>query len=90
MYFNLLSEGLQKKIWQIAQNSSQPNVSEEQLNLLPIVLPPKELLNKYNEKFSCYFKRIVSNNIENQQLSKLRNFLLPLLMNGQVTVNPEH
>lgn len=90
LYFNLLSGGIQKKIWQIAQNSSQPNVSEEQLKLLPIVLPPQELINKYNKKFSCYFKRIVNNNMENQHLSKLRNFLLPLLMNGQVIISSAH
>ena len=86
LYFNLLSDGIQKKIWQIAQNSSQPNVSEEQLNSLSIVLPPKDLLNRYNKISSFSFEQIVNNNIENQQLSKLRDFLLPLLMNGQVSV----
>ena len=86
LYFNLLSEGIQNKIWQIGQNSSQPNISEEQLKILPIVLPPKELLDKYNKIFSSYFRKIVNNNIENQQLSILREFLLPMLINGQVTI----
>lgn len=86
LYFNLLSEGIQNKIWQIGQNSSQPNISEEQLKRLPIVLPPEELLNKYNEIFSHSFAKIVNNNIENQQLTKIRDFLLPMLMNGQVTI----
>ena len=86
LYFNLLSEGIQNKIWQIGQNSSQPNIIEEQLKQLPIVLPPKELLNKYNKISSHSFAKIVNNNIENQQLSKLRDFLLPMLMNGQVTI----
>ena len=86
LYFNLLSEGIQNKIWQIGQNSSQPNISEEQLKQLPIVLPPNELLNKYNKIFSSSFKRIVNNNIENQLLSKLRDFILPMLMNGQITI----
>ena len=30
-------------------------------------------------------RKIINNNNENQELASLRNFLLPLLMNGQVT-----
>jgi len=32
------------------------------------------------------YKKMVANNQQNKELTALRNFLLPLLINGQVTV----
>ena len=87
LYFNLLEEAIQNKIWQIAQNSSQPNISEAQLKALPIVIPDNKLLQKYNLMQSNVFQTIIKNKIENQELTELRDFLLPMLMNGQVTVS---
>jgi type I restriction enzyme S subunit len=41
---------------------------------------------KFNDSFS--FKEVIANNInENQKLTELRDWLLPMLMNGQVKVN---
>ncbi len=37
-------------------------------------------------KLSPILKTIVSNNQQNLELTKLRDWLLPMLMNGQVTV----
>ncbi len=43
------------------------------------------VVKKYNE--ILYFKEIISKNIlENQKLAELRDWLLPMLMNGQVSV----
>ena len=45
----------------------------------------KEIINKFNSQL--YFKEIISHNIiENQKLAELRDWLLPMLMNGQVKV----
>jgi len=52
-----------------------------------IVIPPKELIKSFNEKVSSVYDKIGSNLIENQKLTELRDWLLPMLMNGQVTVN---
>jgi type I restriction enzyme S subunit len=37
--------------------------------------------------FDPLVSKIISNRLENQQLAELRDWLLPMLMNGQVTVN---
>ena len=37
--------------------------------------------------FDSILEKIISNRIEIQQLSEIRDFLLPMLMNGQVVVN---
>lgn len=51
-----------------------------------IPLPPIRLLNKYSEFRKDVDKKIALAIIENKNLSKLRDWLLPMLMNGQVTV----
>jgi type I restriction enzyme, S subunit len=49
-------------------------------------LPPAELLKKFNEFYLPIAKRIYMTVKENQNLSQLRDWLLPMLMNGQVKV----
>lgn len=75
-----------EKIFQLATGAAQPNISAEQLDSLPLINPNSKLINTYNSKLeSCYEK--ISNNIkENQKLEELRDWLLPMLMNGQVKV----
>lgn len=51
-----------------------------------ILIPKKEISNEFDEFVkSCYIK-IYNNQKQNQELSALRDWLLPMLMNGQVKV----
>jgi type I restriction enzyme S subunit len=52
-----------------------------------IELPPKELLKKYDSLFQPIANRIYKTAIENKKLTELRDWLLPMLMNGQVKVS---
>jgi type I restriction enzyme S subunit len=52
-----------------------------------IEMPPKELLQKYDALYQPIAQRIYKTAIENQKLTKLRDWLLPMLMNGQVKVS---
>jgi type I restriction enzyme S subunit len=45
-----------------------------------------EIAAQFGEKVSPLLKRLILNQQENQQLAQLRDWLLPLLMNGQVKV----
>ena len=51
-----------------------------------IPLPPVELLNKYSLLKQNFDEKISQSIKENIKLSNLRDWLVPLLMNGQVTV----
>ena len=51
-----------------------------------MVVPPEEVLKKYDSMCNPMIDKMVNNFAENQKLSELRDFLLPMLMNGQVTV----
>jgi len=49
-------------------------------------LPPKGLMKEFSLLRESIIKKRTINTIENQQLTQLRDWLLPMLMNGQVTV----
>lgn len=49
-----------------------------------------DLIQKYGSTIDPLLKNIVSKRIENQHLTALRDWLLPMLMNGQVTVRQAH
>jgi type I restriction enzyme S subunit len=52
-----------------------------------ITIPPTKLLENFNKIVFPLFSTIIKNRQENANLTQLRDFLLPLLMNGQVSVN---
>ena len=45
------------------------------------------LIKKYNEITFSIFEKLENLKLENQKLTELRDWLLPMLMNGQVKVN---
>ncbi len=51
-----------------------------------IIIPSEEIALKYEKMVKTYFDIIRQNIFENQELSSLRDWLLPMLMNGQVSV----
>lgn len=67
-------------------DSAVPGLNREAALGLSIVNAPLELISKYHEHAVTWFdkKKIIME--ENNNLVKLRDWLLPLLMNGQVAV----
>ena len=51
-----------------------------------VTLPDKNIAEKFESIVSSFYKIRRSNIEQNQHLSSLRDWLLPMLMNGQVTV----
>ncbi|EAX8474833.1 restriction endonuclease subunit S [Salmonella enterica] len=62
------------------------SITKDDLHSLSVVYPQSDLLKKYDDIVSGYNKMIFVRSLENQDLTKFRDWLLPLLMNGQVTV----
>ncbi|WP_417591082.1 restriction endonuclease subunit S [Owenweeksia hongkongensis] len=52
----------------------------------PLLIPSQDHLDKFNSIVRPIYGKIHSNNQENQELASLRDWLLPMLMNGQVKV----
>ena len=63
------------------------NVSQDTLSNLIVPIPPKEILGKFNQIVSQTFELFHENLKETSRLVKLRDWLLPLLMNGQATID---
>ncbi|MFM6832867.1 MAG: restriction endonuclease subunit S [Dolichospermum sp.] len=62
------------------------SITKDDLFNLKLVYPDKEHLKKYELIVSKYNQLILNNHLQNQQLTQLRDWLLPMLMNGQITV----
>lgn len=67
-----------------SRKTTMGHITTDHLNQSKIVLPPNSMVEKYDNIVSSLFEQITKLAEENQQLASLRDFLLPLLMNGQV------
>lgn len=83
---SLNQEYFREQVFTLASGAAQPNISNTQIDNIPLVIPNKKLTNDYNLKLVSTYKTILNNQLQNQQLTQLRDWLLPMLMNGQVTV----
>lgn len=70
-----------------ATGSTQKGIINESICNIPLVIPNKEILFDFTTKIVSLYKNIYKNQRENHELIQLRDFLLPLLMTGQVKVN---
>jgi type I restriction enzyme S subunit len=71
------------------QNVSRTTVghlSDKDLKRLFVINPIKSGTFNPKETFDSMLSKIISNRIQNQELASLRDWLLPMLMNGQVSV----
>jgi len=77
-----------KAITQYATGSTFKEISGGVLKTVKIVLPDPDISIKYEQTTKGIFERQNILELENKKLTKLRDWLLPMLMNGQVTVTP--
>ncbi len=68
----------------IITGSGQPQITRTNLETLKFVLPPETILIQFNDIICSLFEKKHALCIENQRLTSLRDWLLPMLMNGQV------
>jgi type I restriction enzyme S subunit len=62
------------------------HLSADDINSLYILTPDLPLQKKITEMFDSFLEKMCKTKKENIELAKLRDWLLPMLMNGQVTV----
>jgi type I restriction enzyme S subunit len=84
----LSSEELQYYFIANATSSGgQANISPELINNAEIILPPNEVLKKYDSIVSSIYEIIFANELEIETLTELRDSLLPKLMKGEIEIN---
>ena len=62
------------------------HLSDKDLKAINVILPKEKNLSPIFERFESILKNIIINQQQNQELTRLRDWLLPMLMNGQVKV----
>lgn len=73
-------------IMQRSHGSAQPHVYPSDIQSLPFVCVPKEYRDKIENLYITWNREIANKSKEIEQLVKQRDALLPVLMNGQVSV----
>jgi type I restriction enzyme S subunit len=68
------------------RKTTMGHITQEHLKQSRIVIPPNELVNQAHTMLTPMFEKRILLDKENQQLTQLRDWLLPMLMNGQVSI----
>lgn len=76
-----------KQIEQLGTGTTFKEVSREDVLKFPILKPNDELLDTWEERISAINDKQLEIQKENENLTKQRDELLPLLMNNQVSLN---
>lgn len=71
----------------IVTGAVQQKVSQANLKKVPAIIPPKEVLNQFDDIIQPIFAEIRNLRSENQRLSVVRDTLLPKLMSGELDVS---
>ena len=81
--YNLLSISNIKKV---ISGSAQPQITRTNLETLLCIAPNDRVIKLYDSYTNKYFEQRLNNLKQIQHLQSLRDWLLPMLMNGQISV----
>ena len=86
LYMTFVSDLFIKKAEGSSVGSVFKGIRISELQELKTVIPPKSILDCFGEQVDQIYKMKSNAVAENQPLASLRDFLLPMLMNGQVKI----
>ena len=86
LYMFLMSETFVKKAENSSTGSVFAGIRIKTLEGMLLVIPDNKILQLFKEKISKILLQKHIKEYENQELTTIRDFLLPMLMNGQVTI----
>ena len=70
----------------LSHGATQQGIGDDDMANITLLIPDGTTLRKYHEATKGFFAKMSNNILENKRLIAIRNFLLPLLMNGQATI----
>lgn len=85
VYFHISS--LYSHFITLSTGSARDNISQDTIKNILLPIPTRNILKLFDEKIGSIYQTIVNNYQQIDSLTKQRDELLPLLMNGQVSVN---
>ena len=87
LFFRL--KQIEKSLLSTSSGSILKNVSQDTLKAVCFAMPPHEfrvVIQNFNAAINPILEKVSLNHQANYELTQLRDWLLPMLMNGQVTV----
>ena len=75
------------RLMALRTGAQQPHINKETVEAINVVLPPANIMGAYINIAESIYNAIFNNAKEVEELTKQRDELLPLLMNGQASVN---
>ncbi len=66
--------------------AAQPGLNQDDIKNLSIIVPSKRILQIFSKKISGLHKKLFNNSLTSARLLGLREELMPILLNGQVSV----
>ena len=75
------------RLMSLRTGAQQPHINKETVEAIKVVLPPANIMGAYINIAESIYNAIFNNAKEVEELTKQRDELLPLLMNGQASVN---
>ena len=85
-YYELLNYLQHFKMQAELRKTTMGHITQDHLKQSRITIPPTALINKIDRIINPILDKKVKLDEENQQVASLRDWLLPMLMNGQVRV----
>jgi type I restriction enzyme S subunit len=86
-YLKFVLEDLYEYLINLSSGSARDNLSQDRIKELNILTPKVEVVKDFDRIISPVYEKVLNSYRENQKLAELRDWLLPMLMNGQVKVN---
>lgn len=90
LYMFLSGDYIKSYTKNVSAGSIHKGVRHSVLKDCKFILPTRNFIDEFTNKTQPILKQLDLFQKENQQLSELRDWLLPMLMNGQVTVRQAH
>lgn len=87
LYLLFTSSYGQYLLQSIVTGSAQPKFNKTNFRSLKVLIPDKETLSLFNDIYMPIYEQITLNQMENTQLSSLRDTLLSKLMSGELDVS---
>jgi len=87
LYHYLFSPLGQSLLNSRASGSTVQGIRQSELRKIKVLIPTENFIKKSSSYFASIFNKTSNNDIQIQTLTKIRDTLLPKLMNGEVRVN---
>src|SRR5690554_5836468 len=84
--YRIMLEDLYKFLINHSSRSARVNLSQDKNRILKFVILIKRLIHQKDKITNSSKNKILINHKQNQQISEMRDWLLPMIKNGQMTV----